>query len=384
MITVAHLITGLSVGGTERILLQLLSKMDRRRFDNVVISMTKGGALEPEFHDLGIPVSSLGMRRGLPNPAALITLRRLLRTYRPSVLQTWLYHADLLGLLGSRIARVPSLAWNIRCSEMEEKYTSGMGGLVVRTLARLSRTPDAVVVNSEAGIRTHEGFGYRPKRWELIANGVDTEVFHPDPDARASVRESLGLRPEATLIGLVARFDPIKGHHDLLKAASRIGGGDSVHFLLVGTRISPDNAELSRMIRENALGGRISLLGERDDIPRIDAALDIAVCASLGEGFPNTIAEAMACAVPVIATRVGDAPQLIGESGLLVLPADPQALARAMTELIEKGSERRSALGRSARKRIESRYGIDAMVERYESLYASLAAIAEKQIAASA
>ena len=141
---------------------------------------------------------------------------------------------------------------------------------------------------------------------------------------------------------------------------------------------------MSRMIRENALGGRISLLGERDDIPRIDAALDIAVCASLGEGFPNTIAEAMACAVPVIATRVGDAPQLIGESGLLVLPADPQALARAMTELIEKGSERRSALGRSARKRIESRYGIDAMVERYESLYASLAAIAEKQIAASA
>ena len=372
MIGVAHLVTGLAVGGTEIALLRLLSRMDRSRFRNTVISLSGPGALAAPIRALGIEVYCLGLSAKRPNPLKLWQLIRLIRRIRPQVLQTWLYHSDLAGLAGAKLAGVDALAWNVRCSEMEERYRTGLGGLLVKMLARLSAIPDVVVINSQAGIRTHEAFGYHPRRWELIANGIDVDRFRPDPLARKSVRSELGIEPEAILVGLIARFDPIKCHKDFLQAAARLDQDTPVYFVLAGARVENENHELTSQIEALGLGGRALLLGPRSDVPRLHASLDIAVCSSAGEGFPNMIAEAMACGVPCVTTDVGDAAALVKDTGLVVPAHAPEAMADALSQLIGKGAPHRRDLGDAARRRIAEHFGLARMVARYESLYSEL------------
>src|SRR5580700_3196694 len=179
MITILHLITGLEVGGAERMLAHIASCSDRHRFRSVVVSMTGPGRMGPLIEAEGITVRSLGLRRGAPDPRGILRLLRTLREFRPDILQTWLYHADLLGVIAKQLGPTTRLVWNGRCTEME-----GTAGLT-RLLAWCSAIPDAVIVNSHAGQRYHETLGYRPLCWALIPNGFDTQRFRPDAAARA-------------------------------------------------------------------------------------------------------------------------------------------------------------------------------------------------------
>ncbi|MBF0625950.1 MAG: glycosyltransferase, partial [Magnetococcales bacterium] len=192
MIRVTHLITGLGVGGAERMLFRLLAATDRARFDHRVISLTGEGPMGRRIRaELGWPVQALGMAPGRPDPRVLPGLIRLLRASRPDLLQTWLYHADLLGLVAGRLARVPRIVWSLRCSTMQ----SGGWRLeaVKWLLARLSRWPDAVLANSQAGLEHHRGLGYAPRRWQVIPNGFDLDRLRRDPTARGRLLAELGL-----------------------------------------------------------------------------------------------------------------------------------------------------------------------------------------------
>lgn len=374
MVKVVHLITGLVRGGAETALYRLLAGMDRDRFENVVVSLTEAGAMAADIRALGVPVHAVRMSRAAPGPAAAWRLLRRLRAERPDILQTWLYHADLAGLVAGRLARVPAIAWNVRCAETDARYRRGLGGLVVRLLARLSSRPDVVVVNSEAGRRVHAALGYRPRRWLVAANGFDTALFRPDPAAPAALREALGLAPDCPVIGLVARYDPLKDHATFLRAAALLAGDEpEVRFVLVGAGADDGNPTLTGLVGELGLGGRVRLLGERRDVPALTAGFDIAACSSVGEGFPNVVGEAMACAVPCVATDVGDSAALVGETGRVVPPGDPGAMAAAWRELLEMGPAGRAELGRAARRRIEEEFTLAAAVGRYEALYAELA-----------
>ena len=197
--------------------------------------------------------------------------------------------------------------------------------LVVKLLSRLSRLPDAVVVNSKAGRRWHEGLGYRPRRWEFVPNGFDTVEFRPDASARTGLRAELGLDSNAILVGLVARYDRMKGHEDFLRAAARLHEEhDKVHFVLAGRGVEAGNTALAAIASALGLDGAVHFLGERADVRRVTAALDIAVSASrFGEGFSKAIGEAMACGVPCVVTDVGDAAVLVGETGRVVPPRQP-------------------------------------------------------------
>src|SRR5579864_96047 len=177
MLTVLHLITGLETGGAEGMLARLATGSDRQRFRHVVVSMTGAGAIGPAIAASGVSVRSLGIRRNAPDPVGLLRLRHVLREFRPDILQTWLYHADLLGLAAWRLGWAPHLLWNVRSTE-----TIG-SGVVRRLLARWSALPDAVIVNSLEGRRFHEALGYRPKRWVNIPNGFDTAALKPDSEA---------------------------------------------------------------------------------------------------------------------------------------------------------------------------------------------------------
>ena len=374
MIRVTHLISSLATGGTEMMLHKVLRGMQGQGVDNTVISLTSGGIVAGMISGLGVPVHSLNMRRGIPDPLAVLRLHRLLRAARPQVLQTWLYHADLLGLLVGKLAKVPSIAWNIRCSTTDDRYVRGLTGMTVRLLAKLSGVPDAVVTNSDAGIAVHERLGYHPRRWTMIPNGFDLERFAPDPDAYASVRGELALPPDAVLIGLIARYDPLKDHATFLRAAAILAADHpTTRFLLAGLSVDANNHVLTSLVRELGIAGQVHMLGERKDVPRLTAALDVATCSSLGEGFPNIVGEAMACAVPVASTDVGDAAKVIGDTGRVAPIADPAALAGAWADLIGMGREARLALGQRARRRVAENYDLRGVAGQYVALYTELA-----------
>lgn len=374
MIKLVHLITDLSIGGAEMMLYKLLGGMDRSRFHNVVVSMTGPGVLEERIRALGVPVLSLGMRPGAPDPPGFFRLIRFLGKDRPQILQTWLYHADLLGLLAGKCARVPAVVWNVRCSDVDLGKYSKLTAGVIRVLAALSPYPDVLVVNSEAGRRLHETLGYHPRRWDLIPNGFDLEVFHPDAAARPRFRAELGLASDALLIGLIARFDPMKDHDNFLQAAQcLLRRRAGVHFILAGRSVEPANTALAAAVRARGLEANVHLLGERRDMAYIMAALDILSSSSYGEGFPNVLGEAMASGVPCVATDVGDCARVVGDTGRVVPPKDPSALAEAWHELIEAGPMVRGRLGLSARDRIAAYFSLPVITTRYEALYERLA-----------
>ncbi len=368
-IKILHVITSFDIGGAEIVLYHLLKNMDADRFENQVVSLIPPGPVGEKIQALFIPVFSLGMRPGYPSPGGLFRLSRLLRRESPDVVQTWLYHADLLGLLAAKLTGLPVL-WNIRGSYLDMSHYNRWSTRVRSICARLSAFPKAVVVNSRAGEVFHERIGYHPQRWVYIPNGIDTGQFQPDKFARTLVRNELGLEQDSPLIGLVARFDPMKDHENFMRAASLLAAKfPNVHFVLVGKGAESSTPFFGNFLGNNPLHGRLHLLGQRDDIPNLMAALDIASLSSYGEGFPNTIAEAMSCGIPCVATDVGDSSFLIGDTGLVVPPKDPQALADAWERILSLSAEERLTLGEQARQRIQQLFSISQVARRYEVLY---------------
>lgn len=365
---ILHLITGLSRGGAETMLARLVTHMDPARFASVVVSLTDESGLGPELREAGIPVLALGMKRGRPSASAILRLREIIRRERPQLLLTWLYHADLLGLLIAALSPGLPLVWNLRCSNMDLAEYSWPVRAVRHVLARAARRPAAIIVNSDAGKRHHAALGYMPRRWELIPNGFDTAQFRPDPGARDAWRTRLEIGAEEFLIGMVARVDPMKDHATFLTAASRIAARcPDARFVLAGR-----GTETLAVPRD--LAGKLRAVGERSDIATLLPALDLLVLSSaFGEGFPNVLGEAMASGIPCIATDVGDAAAIIGDSGRIVSPRDPAALADAAIDWIGCDPSFRRAKGDAARQRILDHYAIAVVVEQYQRLYQSLA-----------
>jgi glycosyltransferase involved in cell wall biosynthesis len=330
--------------------------------------MTDKGTIGGHITAAGVPLVTLEMRRGAADPRGLWRLGRLLARRRPAILQTWLYHADLLGLVAHRLGWTPRLVWNIRCTEAVE------AGGVRAVLARASRRPDVVIVNAQAGRRFHESLGYRPRRWEYVPNGIDAARFRPDPEARRDVRARLGIDAHTVAIGLPARWHRMKDHATFLAAAARLAARrQNLILLLAGRGIDAANRDLAAAIVRAGPLPPFRLLGDHHDMPGLYAALDIATLSSaFGEGFPNVLGEAMACGVPCVATDSGDAAEILGPCGEVVPPRDPAALAAAWERLVAAGVERRRALGAAARARVVGHYGLAVMVRRYEAIWDGL------------
>ena len=370
---IVHVISGLELGGAETMLHQLLAGTDRERFQSEVISMTTRGPVGERIEALGIPVHALGMKRGLPTPWHLLPLIRRLRWARPDVIQTWMYHADLFGGVAGRLAGHLPVVWGIHHTRLERESTPAGTLWTARVNARLShRLPARIVCCSEATRRVHIQMGYAAGKMLVIPNGTDLGRFRPDPQARRSVRAELGLAPDALLVGMAARYHPLKDHRNFVLAASRAAELLDVHFVLCGEGIVAENSVLSGWIEQAGLSGRFHLLGRREDMPRLLASLDISTLSSRSEAFPLVVGEAMACGVPCVVTDVGESSEIVGTTGLVVPPEDPEALAEAWRELIEGGPELRGRLGQLARQRVEERYSLPSVVATYEELYLSL------------
>lgn len=372
-----HVITGLNnTGGAQTVLYRLLSRIDRAAFETEVVSLIDIGPIGKRIQALGVSVRALGMRQGVPNPLVVLRLARWLRRDPPDVIQTWMYHADLVGGLAARLAgRIP-VAWGIRHSTFDPQTTRRTTIWTAMACARLSRwLPARIVCCAEASRRVHTQLGYAADKMVVIPNGFDLAIFKPDPGARQSVRQELGIPAEAPIIGLTAFFRPQKDHRNFVQAAARLHAYlPESHFLLCGGGITWENPELAGWIEAAGIRHGCHLLGRRDDIPRLTAALDVAsTSSSHGEGFPNVIGEAMACEVPCVVTDVGDSAIIVGETGVVVPQRDPQALADGWRRLLlDMSREERLQLGLAARQRIMERYSLGKIVGQYERLYESL------------
>ncbi len=368
--TVVHLITGLGQGGAERALLALVRAMDDERFTNIVVPMTGGGKLEGAFRESGIRVESLGMRGAVSLPAAYFALRRLLDHEKVDLLQSWMYHADLLGTVAlfGRKERPPQL-WNIRASTLERNDHAGSLFAIIGLLARLSKRPAAVVANAAAGVSWHTEAGYLPRRWAPIPNGIDTVRLAPDGESRQAMRASWGVGESDVVVGMVARVHPMKDFPLLIEAACKtVEKRPNARFVIVGEGTEA-GGPLDDLVEKSRLDDRLIRLGGRSDVERVYHGFDLATSTSYSEGFPNVVAEAMACGVTCVATDAGETATIIGDTGVVTPVRNVDALTAAYIGAIDQGNDARRDAGGRARQRIVDHFSVEQMARRYETLY---------------
>lgn len=377
---ITYVIGSLEVGGTETQLVQLASRLPRERFDVEVWCLGRAGALGDSLAAGGVRVRELDLRsrrvaHAPRNLARMVRLWRAMRGRRPDVVHGLLYWAYVTGALTGRAAGVPVVVASRRSLGRFKEGHRAM--LLLEGVA--NRATDLVVANSEAvradAIRQER---LDPERVLVIPNGVDVERFAAQA---APVRAELGVPADAPLVGVVANLIHYKGHLAFLDAWRRIRERrPDAHALLVGE--GPMRAAIERRADELGVAGSVHLLGRRSDVPGLLAAMDVVAHPSEEEGSPNAVLEAMAAGRAVVATAVGGTPEAVldGRTGLLVPPGDPEAMARAVTALLDDPA-RAGEMGAAARERVRSEFAVDVMVERYRSLYETALARSRDRVA---
>ncbi len=311
------------------------------------------------LRESGVEVLDLNIRGPISAPVGLFRLARIIRGYRPYIVQSWMYHADLaatLALILSGRRRQTRLYWGIRCSNMDQRRYSPILRYVIRICTWLSFVPDKIVANSRSGLEYHRKIGYRPRSGLVIENGVDTMAFHPDSETRGQVRRELRVDGDTPLLAMVARMDPMKDHATFFTALEQVPNAVA---LLVGSG-TDQFPDLPRVLK----------LGENTGIARLLSACDLTVSSSaFGEGFSNALLEGMSCGLPAVATDVGDAREIVGDTGLIVPPGNPEALAEAINSLLEESEESRLRRRERARDRVIEKFSLEVAVEKFERLY---------------
>ena len=358
-----HLITELDIGGAQKALLHLLTHLDRDRFSPTVICLYNGDkAVAQEIRALSIPVIDLGMTAKW-RLDAFWRLYRLLRRERPTILHTWMFHANIPGRVLGRLTGIPIVVSSERTMGQESRWRYRLNRLTDPLTDRVvcvSRLVADFAV-AEVGIPRHKTI--------VIPNGIDAQAFEHLP-AKRQVRADLGLSLDSTLIGTVARLNPVKRLDVLLQATASM---DDAHAVIVGA--GPERERLEALSRRLGLADRVHFVGQQNNVPEWLAAMDIFVLTSDWEGMSNAILEAMAAGLPVVATAVGGTPEVVvdGVTGLLVPPRDPDALAEAITRLLRDPDLRRK-MGRAGRERVQQHFSVERMVQQTQSLYEQLLA----------
>ena len=352
-------------GGAERQLLLLADGLQRRGHDVTVAVFYTGGPYEAELPATNVRYLPLEKR----NVGDLLgfywrTIRKL-RRLDPDVVHGYMDVANTVSAVIKPFFPRCKIVWGIRASNFDMNAYDAMGRLLARILVKLSRWADLIICNSHAGAAYIVGRGYPKDKTVVIPNGVNTATFQPLPLARPRVRAEWGIAPEQPVIGLVARPDPMKDYGNFAAAAGLLAvERPDARFVCAGDWIEPYRSAALAVLERSGLGERLHHYGFVRDMPSFYSGLDVATSSSaFGEGVPNAVAEAMACGVPCAVTDVGDSRVLVGETGVVVPPRNPRALADAWHSLLERRSPELSNL---CRERIVQEYSVDALIERTE------------------
>ncbi|MDH4477630.1 MAG: glycosyltransferase, partial [Verrucomicrobiaceae bacterium] len=370
--------TGLGSGGAEMMLTQLIQNLPHHR--HTVLSLTSGGKHIPTLQSAGATVLSLDMPAGKPTPRALLRLLKIAWQIRPAVIMGWMYHGCLAAAL-VKLFRLGNgrLIWNIRQSLYDLALEKRGSALVIQSLRWFATLARVITYNSQLSARQHEAIGYPATKTQLIPNGFDLTKWSP---SKKPLRPS-NLCGEKLRIGRFGRFTPMKDYPTFLQAAALITQKiPHTEFHLAGSGIDSTNTDLTQLIADLHLQNHVHLHGDHPDIPALTASLDLAISSSaFGEGFPNVVGEAMACAVPVVATDIGDTAWVMGDTGNLVPPRDPQALATAALKILSLPAAERQTLGHQARTRIESHFSLPSILTHFDTLLTSPQSSASFQLA---
>lgn len=365
MTSITHIITGLDVGGAERALYTLLTNGLEGQFRNRVVSLMGPGHYGPLLQDAGIPLTCLHMSPGKPTPGALRRLLGAVSNAPTDILQGWMLHGNLAATLARRWAnRDAALLWNQRLSMETLHERTRFNRALIRLEARLSGAPEAIIYNSARSRRQFAEYGYRDGRALHVPNGFDTDKWAPNKATRQAIRQELGLPQDAIVVGYVGRGHPQKDIGNLYAAFDRVSPKHPGAVLLAVGRDLDQGSPRSE---------KIIVTGQRIDVPALMCCFDMLCLSSRAEGFPNVIGEAMASGLPCVATDVGDARDIVGKTGWIAPPRNPERLADCLDEALSCPPESLRDRGSRARDRIVTHFSIACVVERYASLYRSMA-----------
>ncbi len=366
--------TAANLGGAEIALSNILCGI-RDDFCIEVISLTGGGVIADKIKSYGIVVHELNFKKVSRLHSELRQFVAIILKFKPDVIQGWMYHGNLFAALAKLFSpKKAKLYLGIRQSLQDIAGEKRGTRMVIYADSKCSAAAAAIVYNSYAGKIDHENYGYAKNKGTVIYNGYDMDVFQPAKENHQLLCAELKIPPTSFLIGLVARYHPVKDHATFIHAAGMVVNQyPHIHFILVGEGINPNNTDLQKLIHLYPnLMERTHLLGLRQDIPYITSALNIATNCSLSEGLANSVCEALACGVLCVATDVGDSSKIIGKYGMIIPIQSPPELAKAWQKIIEMPVAEHEQLSFSARQQIMKQCSAQNMIEQYKTLYGEI------------
>ena len=370
---ILFLVRSLTVGGAEQQLVEVARGLKRMGHEVIVLVFYPGGLLEDPLRAANVPVISLGKKRRWDIVTFMGRLLEVLREQRADFLYAFFGVSCVLSVFVKRFVPGLKIVWGVRAANVDLSQYDLLYRIAYGLECRLSNYADLIIANSHAGREYAIEHRFPSENIVVIPNGIDTERFHPMHDSGFSVRKEWGVEPHEKLIGLVARLDPMKDHPTFIKAASLVAEKRyDVKFVCIGDGPVEYKKYLMRLVIDIGLENKLIWAGECRDMPAVYNALDVAALSSHGEGFPNVIGEAMACEVPCVVTDVGDSALIVGDTGIVVKPRDPEALAAGMNNLLVKVEKYRVEETFKARKRICAYFGIEAMVSQTEKALSGL------------
>lgn len=361
--SILFLVNAMLRGGAEIQVFRLAVGLRRRGWEVTVVSMIPPEALVPELHAAGVGFYSLDMTPGVPNPAAIIKLRKILVGHRPQIVHSHMYHANLLGRLTRLFARIPLLI----CTAHNIKESGRAGELAYRITDRLA---DLTTNVSQAAVDRFIRIGAAPvQRIRFMPNGLDVSAFAPDSEARSRLREQLKVGDKFAWLA-IGRFEEAKDYPNLLRAFKTTAANAILLVVGQGTL----EFKLRDLAASLGIAQRVRFLAVRNDVPALMNAADAYVMSSLWEGMPLVLQEASATGLPIVATDVGGNADVVvnGSSGMIVPPADSEALGQAMQKIMAMPQEQRDQMGRAGRRHVQLRYDMNRVLDGWEELYREL------------
>lgn len=360
--SIFFLARSLDRGGAERQLIALAKGLAAHGHAVSIAVFYGDGDYEAGLAGSGVRLIGLHKRGRWDVAGFLFRLARIAIRERPQVLHSYLGMPNVMAALLKPLLPGTRIVWGVRASNVELFRYHWLLRLGHQLERRLSRSVDLIIANSRAGQIDAASNGFPQDKIVVIPNGIDTQYFCFDQSGRERIRAEWSVDEHEILVGLVARLDPMKDHYNFFMAAAQVACRRSdVKFVCVGDGPNGYREELMRLTHQLRLNGRLIWVDGRDDMPTVYSALDVACSSSaFGEGFSNAIGEAMACGVPCVVTQVGDSALIVGNTGVIVPPSDPAALADGMMILMERGG----ASSWKCRERIVSEFGIDKLVAR--------------------
>lgn len=372
---ICHIIVGLNVGGAEMMLKRLIDSLYMGSLvkRQVVISLTDIGKVGQLLQASGIEVYELNIGSMKSIFPSVWKLYRIIRSIKPDIVQTWMYHADLFGGIVAKLAGCKHIIWGIRNTDISlgaKKMTVKLRWICAKFSGFI---PNVIICVAEKARKEHIKLGYAAEKIVVIPNGYDFSTLQADHADVELFRVANGLRADNTVIGFVARFNRGKDPLTFVRSAALIANlVPHARFLMVGRNCDYQNKELTSWIESTGHLDRFILLGERKDVPVCLKSMDVFCLSSLTEGFPNALAEAMAMRKLCVTTDVGDSASLIQDCGIVVPQQNPQALADGVMSLLALSSNDRIELESRAHERVVTEFSISKITTCFESIYSQL------------